>query len=92
MAGVRGGKPGDLDVVAHQVLGRRERVNLAVEELLLCIPARSPRQHAADVEVFAQDMPPHVLGLDPFGRALVMTAAGGVHVMIAGKPVQSWPC
>ncbi len=88
MAGVRRGEAGDLDVVAHQVFGRRERVDLALEELLLGVPARPPRQHAADVEVFAQDVPPHVLGLDPFGRALVMRAAGRVDVMIAGEPVQ----
>ena len=62
-------------------------MDLAAEELLLGVPARPPRQHAADVEVLAQDMPPHVLGLDPFGRALVVRAAGGMHVMVAGEPV-----
>ena len=86
VAGVRRGEAGDLDVVAHQVVGGRKRVDLAVEELLLGVPARAPGQHAADVEVFAQDVPPHVLGLDALGRALVMPAAGGVDVVVAGIP------
>ncbi len=87
MAGVRRREAGDLDVVAHQVVGGRQRVDLALEELLLGIPARPPRQHAADVQVLAQDVPPHVLGLDALGRALVVRAAGRVDVMIARVPV-----
>ena len=65
MAGMRRRKSRDLDVIAHQVFRRRERVDLAIEELLLGVPARAPRQDAADVEVFAQDMPPHVLAASP---------------------------
>ena len=30
-----------------------ERVQLAVKKLLLEVPARAPRQHAADVQIFA---------------------------------------
>ena len=85
--GVRGGEARDLDVVAHQVFGGRQRVHLAVEELLLGVPARAPGQHAADVEVLAQDVPHHVVGLDALGRALVVGAAGGVDVVVAREPV-----
>ena len=87
MAGVRRGKARDFDVVAHQVFGGGERVDLALEELLLGVPARPPAQHAADVQVLAQDVPPHVLGLDALGRAFVVGTARRVDVVVAGEPV-----
>ena len=86
VAGVAGREAGDLDVVAHQVLGGGEAVVLALEELLLEIPARAPAQHAADVQVLAQDVPHHVLRLDALGGLLVVRAAGRVDVVIAGVP------
>ena len=86
VARMRRREPRDLDVVAHQVVGRRERVDLALEELLLGVPARPPREHAADVEVLAHDVSPHVLGLDALGRALVVAAAGRVDVVVARVP------
>ncbi len=86
VAGVRRREAGDLDVVAHQVVLGGKRVDLAIEELLLGIPARAPGEDAADVEVFTQDVPPHVFGLHAFGRAFVVSAAGGVHVVVAGVP------
>ena len=62
-------------------------MDLALEEVLLGVPAGAPAQDAADIEVLAQDVPPHVLGLHPLGGALVMGTAGGVDVVVAGEPV-----
>ena len=92
VAGVRRREAGDLDVVAHQVVARRERVDLAVEELLLGVPARAPGEHAADVEIFAQDVTPHVLGLDPFGRALVVRRSRRRARGDRRNTSPSWPC
>ncbi len=57
-----------------------------LEELTLVVVARPPVQHGADAERLAEDVPHHVLGPDAFGRALVVAAAGGVHVVVAGVP------
>src|SRR5262249_26837614 len=67
-----------LDVIAKQVVGPGQGADLPLEVTLLVIPARAPAQTAADVEVLAQDVPHHVLGRDALGRALVVSAAGGV--------------
>ena len=69
---MRRGKTRDLDVVAHQIIVGRQRVDLAAEKLLLSVPARAPGEDAADIKVLAQDVPPHVLGLDPLGRAFIV--------------------
>src|SRR5208337_3674255 len=58
MPRVRRRKARDFDIVAHHVFGCGERVDLALEELLLGVPARTPAQHAANIKVLAQDMPP----------------------------------
>ena len=71
---------------ASALIGRRERMVLRREELLLVVLARPPGQHAADVELLAQDLRHHVLGQHAFGRVLVVRAAGGVDVVIAGEP------
>ena len=86
MPRVTGGEAGDFDVVSHDVARRGQRTDLPFEELLLVVPARPPRQHAADVEVFAEDVAHHVFGADAFGRRLIMGAAGGVDVVVAGVP------
>src|SRR5487761_2732895 len=87
MTGVRGRETGDLDVVAHQVFGRGEGTDLALEIRLLGVPARAPAQDAADVKVFSKDVPHHGFGADAFRRAFVVAAAGGVDVVVAGEPV-----
>ena len=88
VAGVRRRKPRNLDVVPHQVIASRQRVDLAVEELLLGVPARAPGKNAADIQVFTQNVPPHVVGLDSFSRALIVSAAGGMDVVVAREPAQ----
>ncbi len=84
--GVLRGEAGDLDVVAHQVVALREFVDVAGEELFLVVPARSPREHATDVEVFAENVPHHVFRLDALAGHVVVLAAGGVDVVVAGEP------
>ena len=79
-------KTADLDVVPHQVIRPREGRRLPLEVLLLRVPARPPAQHAADVEVFAQNVPQHVGRSDPLGRAVVVSTPRRVNVMIAGEP------
>src|SRR5262245_56343644 len=64
-------------------------MDLPLKELLLSIPAGAPAQHAADVEIFAEDVPPHVFRGHSLGRALVVGAAGCVNMMVAGKPVHA---
>ena len=81
-------KSGDLDVVPHDVILQRQPADVSFEELLLEIPARSPRQHATDVQVLAQDMSHHGLGGDALRRGFVMGATGGMHVMVARIPTQ----
>ena len=79
LAGHKVGAPKGTGVLA--VRGR-----LPLEILLLRIPARPPRKDAADIQVLAQDVPHHVAWADAFGRAVVVGAAGGVDVVIAGEP------
>ena len=80
---------GHLDVVVHQVIAIRQLVIFSLEELLLIVVRRSPRQDGADVEAFAEDVADHVLREDAFGGRLVVQASGGVHVMIAGVPAHA---
>src|SRR5207253_2340163 len=75
-----------LDIIAEQVVWRRQLVDLAIEVALLVIPARPPAQTAADVEVLAKNVPDHVRRRDTFGRAFVMGAAGGVHMVVPRIP------
>ena len=82
---------GDLDVVAEQVGALRDGVDLAGEELLLEVEARAPGQVAADLQVFAQDVAHHVLGVDALGRVGVVGAAGGVDVVVAGCTSRTAP-
>ena len=86
VAGVARRKPRHLDVVVHDSLRLRKLVVLAAEKLLLVIPGRTPRQHRADVEVLAQNLPDHVLRMYAFGRILVVRTAGSVDMVVARPP------
>src|SRR5262245_45005914 len=88
MAGVSAGEAADLDVVAHDVVFGREFVDGALEELLLVVPAGTPGEYAADIEVFADDVPHHIGRSDAFSGGFVVGAAGGVDVVIAGNPAE----
>ncbi len=80
-------KTAHFDVVPHHVVRAGKLRDFALEVLLLRVPARTPRQHAADVQVFADDLPHHVGRGHAFGGAVVVGAAGGVHVMVARVPM-----
>ena len=86
MSGVARREAGDLEVVVHQTRRRRQRMIAAAEELFLVVVRRPPGQHRCEVQRFADDLRPHVFRLHAFGRVLVVRAAGGVDVMIAGEP------
>ena len=73
----------DLDVVLHQRQRLAALVGRRREELPLMIEARAPRQHAADIEPLAFDLPEHVRRIHAFGRRRVVRAAGRVDVMVA---------
>ena len=77
---------GHLHVVAHGVGVGRALVGRPREELLLVVEARSPGQHAAYFEILALNVVEHVLREDALGRDCVVSAAGGVNVVIA-RPV-----
>ncbi len=87
MPGVRRGKAAHLDVVPHQVIGPRQVRDFPLEVLLLRVPAGTPAQHAADVQILPDDVPHHVGRRHPFGRAVVVCTAGRMHVMVARIPV-----
>jgi hypothetical protein len=61
-------------------------MDVAFEKLFLKIPARSPRQHAADIQILTQNMSHHVLGADTLRWRFIMGAAGGVHMMVTREP------
>src|ERR1044072_6571017 len=52
------------------------------------IPAWSPGQYGGDPEIFANDLPPHIRRGYAFFPAFIMTAAGGVYMMIRTIPSQ----
>src|SRR5215831_17163280 len=68
------------------MIGRRKRVHATFEIAFLMIPARSPAQAAPDVQVLAENVAHHVLGRDALRRAFIMSAAGGMDVMVARPP------
>ena len=88
MAGAVRAEAGDFDVVAQQVRIARDFVVLAGEELLLVIEAGSPGEIAADLQVFAQAVADHVLGVHALGRIGIVGTAGRVDVMVAGPPAE----
>src|SRR4030095_5987199 len=90
VSGVTGWKTGNLQVVVHPAIGLRQRIVLPGEELLLIVVAGPPGQNGADVERFTQDLTHHVFGQHAFRRILIVRAAGGVNVVVAGKPAQTW--
>ncbi len=67
------------------VRGFAARVHVRREELLLMIEARTPRQHAADVQSFAFDLPEHVGRIDSLGGRRIVRATSGVDVMVAAE-------
>src|SRR5690349_19409398 len=77
---------GDFDIVADAILRCGDGVVLALEERLLEIPSGSPGQDASDLQVLAEHVADHVPRVNAFGGALVVRAARGVNVMIAGVP------
>ena len=84
---MRAGETRHFDVVAHFVVVSRQLVDLALKKLFLVIPARAPRQNAADVKVLAQDVAHHCRRSDTFGGRFVMRAASRVNVVVAGIPI-----
>ena len=75
--------PGDLHVVADPIFSGRQLVVFAFEERLLEVPAGAPGQDAADLQVFAQDVPHHVLWIDAFGGTFIVGAAGRMDMVVA---------
>src|SRR6185437_7356367 len=86
VAAVTRWETGHFHVIAEEVVRRGQGVDLALEVAFLVIPARTPAQAAADVEILAENVAHHVLRRDAFGRAFVMRAASRVDVVIAGVP------
>src|ERR1700676_4715828 len=86
MSGVARWEPGNYQVVMHQPIRLREGRILAAENLLLVVVAESPRQYCADIQFLAEDLAHHVLRLHTFRGILVVRAAGGMPVMVAGIP------
>src|ERR1041384_1115382 len=81
-----GTETGDLNVVPQQVGILRNFIYRAAEKLLLKIKAWPPSQVRADFQILAFHLPNHVRGEHAFGRFLIMSAAGGMNMMIAGPP------
>ena len=86
MAGGMRAEPTHLDIVTQQVRGPRNIIWLAREETLLVVKARPPREAAADLDVFSENMPHHVARLDAFGRVIVVQTASRVDVVITTDP------
>src|SRR5215213_4069976 len=79
-------KPGNLQVISHQVLGRRQFVHLRLEELFLVVVTSSPCQDRADIETFAFDLPNHIFRQNSLRGCLVVATARGMDMMVAGIP------
>src|SRR5688572_10209893 len=79
---------GDFNVIAKQVRILGNLVILASEELLLIVEAWAPGQVGADFQVLAENLANHINRMHAFGRVGVMSAAGGVDVMIARPPAR----
>ena len=84
------GKPGDLQVVVHQAAGFDSGWSVAAEELLLIVVARPPREHERHVERSPRICRIMSSGQHAFGRVLIVRAAGGVDVVIAGDTSRTW--
>ena len=88
MAGMGGREARNFHVVTHQVVVRGKLVILAFEVLFLVVPAGPPGEDAGHVQVFAKCLPPHVPGTNPLLRALIVTATGGMDMMVQAVPAQ----
>src|ERR1700761_7399518 len=61
-------------------------LGMGCQELLLIVIARTPNQNLTDRERLATHMTDDCLGSYPIGRLLVVSAARGMDVRIAGVP------
>src|SRR5205085_10857300 len=86
MPGVARRESRNLEVVMNEPVRRGGRVVAAREELLLVVVPGAPGEDRADVEAFAAHLAAHVGRIHSNRRVLVMTAAGGVDVVIGGVP------
>src|SRR5216683_2370220 len=77
-----------LHVITEEIIGSGKRIDLSLEVALLVVPARSPAQAAADVEVLAEDMAHHVGRRDALSGAFIVCTSGRVNVMIPRIPAR----
>lgn len=82
-----GRESADFHIVAHQVIRYGKGRDFPFKEFFLVIPAWSPGQDTADIQVFPHNMFHHVDRFDSLRRILVMHAASRVNMMITGEPV-----
>ena len=83
-----GTKTRNFDVVAKEIGVLRDFIHRAAKELLLIIKARTPGEIGADLQVLPDAVAEHVGRMHAFGRLDVMSAAGGVNVMVARPPTE----
>ena len=86
MAGVRGGKARNLDIVSYQVPGSGKSVGSPFKKLFLMIPTRSPREYRSDVQVLPLDLSQDVFRVDSLLRVFIVTTARSVNMMISAVP------
>src|SRR5579859_2866398 len=72
-----------LDIVFQHGERLADSVDFLAVEPPLKLEAGPPGEDATDVEPFALDLHEHVAGQDTLGRTRVMSATGGVDVMVA---------
>src|SRR5258705_4281667 len=81
----------DFEVVFHYCERLAQFVHARRKKLPLIREARSPREHATDIQPFAFDLLEHVLRRDALGRTRVMRAASAVDMMVAAvETVRRW--
>src|ERR1043166_7616938 len=80
-----GPEAADFQIVLHHTGWAAELVDRGREKAFLVIEARSPGEHATDVESFTIYLKEHIFWSDPFTRSGVMSATGAVDVVIAAK-------
>src|SRR5947199_2211210 len=91
MAGMAGGKTRNFEIVMQNSVFSGDWIILTGKETLLIIVARPPGEDLSHIQFFAFDMSHHVFGQDPLCRILIMTATGGMNMMVAGiVPVLKW--
>src|SRR5881392_2369328 len=73
----------DLQIILQHGQPLTEVAGPGLKEPPLITKARSPGQYRADVQPFAFDLPKHVLRADALRGARVMSAAGGMDMVVA---------